>query len=278
MSSPQIKTTDNKSNTGIIIFVVIVALISITALILSIIPFFQNTSGESNGQCPQKGCDIDAKNLSAVNLSVTNIKNKLTFEEGFISNGPVSFPSAEYGDLEATEISGTNINYTNATFSNISNSNLVKTINLTTTNARFLNTIKQNGIYFTNNTSTSVGVRDIVLTSSNTFYTLELGSSGNNINLLLDGTNFSSGQSIILNCWSRPNATFSQTSINLSNSLPQIISNNTTTTYKILDTISGGFVTNTQLLERNPTEARSRNYYIHYFANTFHLMRMGSSN
>lgn len=274
MSSSQGQNAMNqKSNTGTIIFIVIVAIIAIASLILSIIPFFQKSSTEGEGECPKKGCDIEAKNFSATNISVTNVKNKLLFEEGFTSNGTVSFPSAEYGDLEATEISGTKINYTNATFSNISNTNI------TATNARFLKTINQNGIYYSNNSSTTEGLRNITLTNSNTFYSVELGNVSNtDINLLLDGTKFSSGQSIIINCWSKPNTTFSQTAINLSNVNPEVISNNTTTTYKILDTISGTNVTKTQLLVRNTSEVRSRNYYIHYFSNTFHLVRMGISN
>lgn len=268
MSSVTNPSTTEKSNTGTIIFIVIVAIIAIAALILSIIPFFQKTSTEGEGECPKKGCDIEAKNFSATNISVTNVKNKLLFEQGFTSNGTVSFPSAEYGDLEATEISGTNINYTNATFAN-----------LTSTNSKFLKTINQSGIYYDNNSSTSVGFRNITLTNSNIFYSIELGSVSNtNINLLLDGTKFSSGQSMILNCWSRPNETFTQTSINLSNVKPQVISNNTTTSYNILDTVSGNFISNTQLLSRNATDTRSRNYYIHYFSNTFYLVRMGISN
>lgn len=264
MSSPNKSSTPEKSNTGTIIFIFIVAIIALAALILSIIPFFQKSSTEGEGECPKKGCDIEAKNFSATNISVTNVKNKLLFEQGFTSNGTVSFPSAEYDDLEATEISGTKINYTNATFSNISNTNI------TATNARFLKTINQSGIYYNNNSSTSVGLRNITLTNTNTFYSIELGSVSNtNINLLLDGTKFSTGQSIILNCWSRPNTAFPQTVINLSN---------VNTTYKLLDTVvSGTYVSNTQLLIRNTTKVRSRNYYIHYFANTFHLIRIGSS-
>ena len=260
MSTIPKSSIPEKSNTGTIIFIVIVAIIAIAALILSIIPFFQKSSTEGDAECPKKGCDIEATNFSATNISVTNVKNKLLFEQGFTSNGAVSFPSAEYEDLEATEISGTNINYTNATFTNI-----------TSTNARFLKTINQSGIFYNNNSSTSVGLRNITLTNTNTFYSIELGSVSNtDINLLLDGTKFSSGQSLIINCWSRPNNTFSQTLINLSN---------VNTTYNLLDTVvSGTYVSNTQLLIRNPSEVRSRNYYIHYFSNTFHLVRMGSSN
>lgn len=267
MSSVTNPSTPEKSNTGTIILIVIVAIIAIAALILSIIPFFQKTSTEGEGECPKKGCDIEAKNFSATNISVTNVKNKLLFEQGFTSNGTVSFPSAEYGDLEATEISGTNINYTNATFAN-----------LTSTNSKFLKTINQSGIYYDNNSSTSVGFRNITLTNSNIFYSIELGSVSNtNINLLLDGTKFSSGQSMILNCWSLPSS-FTGTVINLSIVNPQVISNNITTSYTILDTISGKFVSNIQLLIRNETDTRSRNYYIHYFSNTFYLVRMGISN
>lgn len=267
MSSVTNPSTTEKSNTGTIIFIVIVAIIAIAALILSIIPFFQKTSTEGEGECPKKGCDIEAKNFSATNISVTNVKNKLLFEQGFTSNGTVSFPSAEYGDLEATEISGTNINYTNATFAN-----------LTSTNSKFLKTINQSGIYYNNNSSTSVGLRNITLTNSNIFYSIELGSVSNtNINLLLDGTKFSSGQSMILNCWSLPSS-FTGTVINLSIVNPEVISNNITTSYTILDTISGKFVSNIQLLIRNETDTRSRNYYIHYFSNTFYLVRMGISN
>jgi len=278
MSSVTNPSTTEKSNTGTIIFIVIVAIIAIAAVILSIIPFFQKNSTEGEGECPKKGCDIEAKNFSATNMSVTNVKNKLLFEQGFTSNGTVSFPSAEYGDLEATEISGTNINYTNATFANISNSNVLNTANLTSTNARFLKTINQSGIYYNNNSSTSVGLRNITLTNTNAFYSIELGSVSNtNINLLLDGTKFSSGQSMILNCWSLPSS-FTGNVINLSNVNPEVISNNITTSYTLLDTISGKFVSNIQLLIRNETDTRSRNYYIHYFSNTFYLVRMGISN
>lgn len=263
--SPTTTTKPKQGNTGTIIFIVIVFIIAITALILSIIPFF-NKSESSSSECPKEGCDIVASNLSSTNISATNITNKVTFKQGFVSDASISFPSAEYDNLEASEIVGTNISYTNATF----------------TNVKFTKTISEPGIYYGNNTTTTANVRNINITNNNLFYSVELGStSANNINLLLNGASFVSGQSIMLNCWSRP-PTNTNTSVNFSNTIN--LSNtggfktgSTSFNYPILDTTNGLAESNKVLLQRNFTNVVSKNYILYFFNNTFHLALIGQS-
>lgn len=269
------------SNTGMIIMIIVVALIAVTALILSIIPLIGgNEESGSNGDCPKDGCNIIAGNLSSTNFTTTNlnakdITNKVNFKQGFTSDGTISFPSADYDNLEATQLSGTNITYTNASFSN-----------LNITNAKFARGISEPGIYYSNNVTSTAGLRNITLTNTYSFYSVELTpSSDANINLIANGNAFTNGQSFILNCWSKPNTNTtstvfnSTTFINLTRTVSSTVVNNVTTTYRILNTTDGTNNVPVNLLTRNPeeTDVLSRNYYIHYFNNTFHLIKIGQS-